>query len=98
MPIEIVVPFSMSLAETIEDDICEKIRVLRENNLTAWCVLLNEDAYLALCYTLEKQCDELCSLNISMYKDLVVVLDIDSDTLIKVLQTPHDEIIHAWSD
>jgi len=91
---EYVMPVNQSLAASIEQDIHEKICDMRKDNKEAKYILLNKEAYLALCYELEKHFCTRRSLDIDRYRDLHVVLDVESDTPVTVLQTPYHEIIY----
>ena len=95
---EYVMPVNPSLAASIEQDIHEKICDMRKDTKEARYLLLNKDAYLALCYELERQFFVRRPLDIDRYRGLHVVLYVESDTPVTVLQTPYHEILYQSAE
>jgi len=95
---EVVLPVDQELAHTIEQTIREKIYDLRADRYNPWCIILNEEAYITLCYALEKRGVYLYpstgALDIRYYEDVLVVLDMDTSDDIKVLARPYEELAY----
>lgn len=84
-------PVNQDIVKTIEETIHDKINTLKADFRQPWCIILNEEAYLALCYTIQKISGTL-SLHLEQYKGLIVILDTDSTETVRVFQKPFDEL------
>ena len=84
-------PVNQDIVKTIEETIHDKINTLKADFRQPWCIILNEEAYLALCYAIQKISGTL-SFHLEQYRGLIVILDRTSIDAIKVLQNPFDEL------
>lgn len=94
---EVIHPVNRELANTIEQTIHEKICNLRENQWQPWCIVLNEKAYLALCYSLNRHEYHLRGgsiIDLEYYRDIIVMLDMDASDDVKVLRRPYEELAY----
>ena len=83
------------LVETIEQTIHEKINELKSNFREPYCIILNEKAYIALCYVLKKYHLIGCSgIDLEYYREIMVILDVNASDDVKVLQKPFDEFLY----
>lgn len=84
------------VANTIEQTIHAKIQALREDNWKPWCMILNEKAYIALCSKVENWSIESTTpiLDLEIYRNILVVLDVNAIEDVKVLRRPHEELVY----
>lgn len=85
-------PVNQGIVQTIEESIHDKINALEANLRRPWCIVLNEEGYLALCYLTQKISGDNMSLHLEQYKGLTLILDRNSTETVKVLQNPFDEL------
>ena len=94
---EIVYPTDQHLVNTVEQDIHEKICKISEDNWKPLCIILNKEAYLALCYTFAKQRHYLTGGNIhdlESYRDIMVILDVSASDNVRILRRPYEELVY----
>ena len=85
-------PVNQDIVQTIDKNILDKINALEADLRRPWCIILNGEAYFALCYLTQKISGGTMSLNLEQYRGLTVILDINSTETVKVLQKPFDEL------
>lgn len=85
-------PVNQGIVQTIEESIHDKINALEVDLRQPWCIILNGEAYLALCYLSQKISGGNMSLDLEQYRGFTLILDINSTETVKVLQKPFDEL------
>ena len=84
-----------TLVDTIERTIHEKIDDVRSEWCKPRCIVLNTNAYLALCYVIADTRRHLRSgvmVDLEYYMDIMVVLDTTASDDVRILRRPYEEL------